>query len=58
VTENVLFAIYPQIRESFLGGIQNLSKVAQTTFLIQHLVCLAELVTVVAGGAVGLENFA
>ena len=58
MTENVLFTVYPQIREPFLGGVQNLSQIAQTTLLIEHLVCLAELVAVVASGTVCLENFA
>ena len=38
--EDIFFAIDPQVRESFLCRVEDLCKVAQTSLLIQYLVCL------------------
>ena len=37
--EDVLLSIDPQIRESFLGRVQNFRQITQTSFLVQHFVC-------------------
>ena len=36
--EDILLTIYPQIRESFLGRVEDLSQIAQTSFFVEHLV--------------------
>ena len=55
VTEDVLFAVDPKVREAFLSAVQYLGQITQGAFLVQHFVGLRELVAVFAGGADGLE---
>ena len=56
--EDILFAIDPQVRESFLRGVEDLGQVAQTAFFVQHFVGLRELFTVVTCCAIRFKNFA
>ena len=56
--EHVLLTVDPEIGEAFLCRVENLGQVAQTAFLVEHFVGLAELLSVVASSAIGLEDFA
>ena len=55
--KHVLLAIDPEIGKALLSGVKNLSQVAQTALFVEHFVGLAELLSVVAGSAVSLEDF-
>ena len=56
--KDIFFAIDPQVRKTFLCRVQDLSQVAQTTFLVQHFVGLRELFTVVTRCTICFKNFA
>ena len=56
--ENILLAIDPQIWESFLCRVKDLGEVAKASLLIEHLVGLAELLTISPCSAVRLEYLA
>jgi len=56
--ENVLFAVDPEVGESFLSGVEYLRQVAQGALLVEYLIGLRELLTVLPGGADGLEPLA
>lgn len=55
--ENIFLSIDPQIWESFLSRVQNLSQVAQRSLFIQYLVSFTELLSVFPGGTKSLESF-
>ena len=56
--EDVLLAIYPEIRETFLSGVKNLSEVAKTSFFVENFVSFAKLLAIGPRSAVGFEYFA
>ena len=56
--KDVLLAVDPEVRESFLGGVEDLRQVAKGALLVKDLVRLGELLTVLPGGADCLEAFA
>lgn len=56
--KDVLLAVDPEVRESFLGGVEDLRQVAKGALLVKNLVRLGELLTVLPGGADCLEAFA
>lgn len=55
--ENVLFAVHPQVRETFLGGVENFCEVTERAFLVENLVGLRKTLSVVSVRTFGLENF-
>lgn len=57
LTEYILLAIHPQIGETFLSGVENLSKVAEGTLFVQDFVGFGKLISVVSWGAVAFIDF-
>jgi hypothetical protein len=55
--ENVFLSIHPQIGESLLGGVKDLSEITERSFVVQHLVCLGELIAILPAGTLSLEGF-
>jgi len=56
--EDILLPVHPQVGEALLRRVQDLSQVAQSALLVEHLVGLRKLLSVVARGATGLIDFA
>lgn len=56
--ENIFLAINPEVREAFLSGVKNLSKITEASFLIQNFVSFAKLLSVVSGRTISFKNFA
>jgi hypothetical protein len=56
--ENVFLTVYPEIGESFLSGVEDLSEVAKASLLVENFVGLRKLFSILSGGAHGFEPFA
>lgn len=56
--KDVLFSIYPQVREAFLSWIKNLSQVTKTAFLVQDFVSFGKLLPITSMRTVCFEYFA
>jgi hypothetical protein len=56
--ENVLLTVDPQIGETFLSGIEDLSEVAECTLFVENLVGFGKLFTVISWGTTGFVNLA
>lgn len=56
--ENIFFAINPEVREAFLSGVKNLSKITEASFLIENFVSFAKLLSVVSWCTICFKNFA
>ena len=57
VREHILLSVDPQVGKAFLGGVEDLCQVAQTSLLVEDFVRLGELLAIGSCGAVCLKYF-
>ena len=56
--EHIFFSVDPEVREGLLGRVQDLSQIAQLSFLVEHFVGVTEFLSILSILTFGFDTLA